>query len=42
MANGYVLSKGAVQTFLIELKTILNRKDSKLIIIERDDKKERI
>ncbi len=39
MANGYVSSKGAVQTFLIELKTILNRKDSKLIIIERDDKK---
>lgn len=42
MSNGYILSKGAVQTFLLELRIILDRKDSKLIIIERNDKKERI
>ncbi len=42
MANGYILNKGAVQIFLTELKDILDKKDSELIIIERKDKKERI
>lgn len=42
VANGYILNKGAVQIFLTELKDILDKKDSELIIIERKDKKERI
>lgn len=42
MSNGYILNKGAVQIFLSELKYILDKKDSELIIIERNDKKERI
>lgn len=42
MANGYTINKGAVQIFLTELKDILDKKDSELIIIERKDKKERI
>lgn len=42
MSNGYILNKGAVQIFLSELKYVLDKKDSELIIIERNDKKERI
>ena len=42
MSNGYILNKGAVQIFLSELKYILDKKNSELIIIERNDKKERI
>lgn len=42
MSNGYILNKGAVQIFFSELKYILDKKDSELIIIERNDKKERI
>lgn len=42
VANGYILNKGAVQIFLTELKTLLNKRDSELIIIERNDKKQRI
>lgn len=38
MAQGYILTKGAVQTFLNEVKQILNDKTSELRIIERKDK----
>lgn len=40
MADGYILTKGAVQTFLQELNNILNQKQSELIIVEREDKPE--
>ena len=40
MADGYILTKGAVQTFLQELNNILNQKQSELIIGEREDKPE--
>ncbi len=38
MSNGYILSKGAVETFLKEVKQILEHKNSELRIIERNDK----
>lgn len=38
MAQGYILTKGAVQTFLNEVKEILNSKNGELRIIERKDK----
>lgn len=40
MAQGYILTKGAVQTFLNEIRQILNDKNSELRIIERNDKPE--
>lgn len=40
MAQGYILTKGAVQTFLNEVRQILNDKNSELRIIERNDKPE--
>lgn len=38
MAQGYILNKGAVQTFLIEVKSILTSKNGELRIIDRNDK----
>ena len=38
MAQGYILTKGAVQTFLNEVKQILDDKNGELRIIERNDK----
>lgn len=38
MAEGYTLTKGAVQTFLMEVKQILNDKTCELRIEERNDK----
>lgn len=38
MAQGYILTKGAVQTFLNEVKQILDDKNNELRIIERNDK----
>lgn len=38
MAQGYILTKGAVQTFLNEVRQILDDKNSELRIVERNDK----
>lgn len=40
MAKGYIEPKGAVETFLSELKRVLNNKNSKLILLGREDKEE--
>lgn len=38
MSHGYILTKGAVETFLKEVRQILNDTNSELRIIERNDK----